>query len=43
MIYKIKKILKKKNRSKIICLTAYSKNVAEVIDPYTDIILIKLF
>ena len=37
---KISKILKKKNKSKIICLTAYSKNVAEAIDPYTDIILV---
>ena len=40
MISKIKKILKKKNKSKIICITAYSKNVAEAIDPYTDIILV---
>ena len=40
MIYKIKKILNKKNKSKIICITAYSKNVAEAIDPYTDIILV---
>ena len=40
MHQKIKKIIKKKNKSKIICLTAYSKNVAEAIDPYTDIILI---
>ncbi len=40
MISKIKKILKKKNKSKIICLTSYSKNVAEAIDPYTDIILV---
>ena len=40
MQHKIKKIIKKKNKSKIICLTAYSKNVAEAIDPYTDIILI---
>ena len=40
MRVKIKKIINKKNKSKIICLTAYSKNVAEVIDPYTDIILI---
>ena len=40
MISKIKKILNKKNKSKIICLTSYSKNVAEAIDPYTDIILI---
>ena len=37
---KLKKILKKKNKSKIICLTAYSKNIAEAIDPYTDIILV---
>ena len=40
MISKIKKILDKKNKSKIICITAYSKNVAEAIDPYTDIILV---
>ena len=40
MIYKIKKILNKKNKSKIVCLTSYSKNVAEAIDPYTDIILV---
>ena len=40
MIYKIKKILNKKNKSKIICLTSYSKNIAEAIDPYTDIILV---
>ena len=40
MQQKIKKIINKKNKSKIICLTAYSKNIAEAIDPYTDIILI---
>ncbi len=40
MISKIKKILNKKNKSKIICLTAYSKNFAEAIDLYTDIILV---
>ena len=40
MISKIKKILNKKNRSKITCLTSYSKNIAEAIDPYTDIILV---
>ena len=40
MISKIKKILNKKNKSKIICLTAYSKNVAEAIDSYTDIVLV---
>ncbi len=37
---KFNKILKKKNKSKIICLTAYSKNIAEAIDSYTDIILV---
>ena len=40
MIPKIKKILNKKNKSSIICLTAYSKNISEAIDPYTDIILV---
>ena len=40
MISKIKKILNKKNKSKIVCITAYSKNNAEAIDPYTDIILV---
>ena len=40
MISKINEILNKKNKSKIICITAYSKNVAEAIDPYTDIILV---
>ena len=37
---KINKILKKKNRSKILCLTAYSKNFAEEIDKYADITLV---
>ena len=37
---KIKKILNKKNKSKIICLTAYSKNIAEEIDKCADIILV---
>ena len=37
---KIIRILKKKNKSKIICLTAYSKNIAEAIDSYADIILV---
>ena len=36
---KIKKI-KNKTKSKIICLTAYSKNIAEVLDKYCDIILV---
>ena len=37
---KIKKIIHKKNKSKIVCLTAYSKNIAEEIDKHVDIILV---
>ena len=37
---KIKRILKKKNKSKIVCLTAYSKNIAEEVDKYVDITLV---
>ena len=37
---KIKKILSKKNKKKIICLTAYSKSFAEVTDKYADITLV---
>ena len=37
---KFKKILSKKNKSKIVCLTAYSKNVAEVVDKHADIVLV---
>ena len=37
---KIKEIIKKKNRSKIVCLTAYSKNIAEEVDKYVDITLV---
>ena len=40
MLNKIKKIISKKNKSKIICLTAYSKNFAEEIVKYTDIVLL---
>ena len=36
----INKILKKKKKDKIICLTAYSKNLASIIDNYCDIILV---
>ena len=36
----IKKILKKKNKLPIVCLTAYSKNVAKIADKYCDIILV---
>ena len=39
-MYKIKKIQNKKNKSKIICLTAYSKNIAEEVDKYADIVLV---
>ena len=37
---KIKKIIDKKNKSKLVCLTAYSKNIAEIIDNHVDIILV---
>ena len=37
---KINKILKKKNKSKILCLTAYLKNFAKEIDKYVDITLV---
>ena len=40
MLSKIKKIIKKKNKSKIVCLTAYSKNISEIIDNHTDIVLV---
>ena len=36
----IKKILNKKNKSPITCLTAYSKTVAEIADKYCDIVLV---
>ena len=36
---KIKKILNKKI-NKIVCLTAYSKNIAEILDKYADIVLV---
>jgi len=37
---KFLEIFKKKNRSKIICLTAYSKNIAQIIDKHCDIVLV---
>jgi len=37
---KIKKILKKKNKKKIICLTSYSKNISQILDKYCDIVLV---
>ena len=40
MIKKIKKILNKKNKSKIVSLTAYSKSFSKILDKYCDIILV---
>ena len=37
---KIIKIQKKKNKSKIVSLTAYSKNIAKILDKYCDIVLV---
>ncbi len=37
---KIIKILKKKNKSKIVSLTAYSKNIAKILDSHCDIVLV---
>ena len=40
MNIKIKKILSKKNKSKIVSLTAYSKSIAQILDKFCDIILV---
>jgi 3-methyl-2-oxobutanoate hydroxymethyltransferase len=40
MNIKIKKIIAKKNKSKIVSLTAYSKNISKILDNYCDIILV---
>ena len=37
---KILDIIKKKNKSKIISLTAYSKNIASIIDKHCDLVLV---
>ena len=37
---KFKNLINKKNKSKIVCLTAYSKNVASIIDKHCDLILV---
>ena len=37
---KVTNFIKKKNKSKIICLTAYSKNIASIIDKHCDLILV---
>ncbi len=37
---KIKNIILKKNKSKIVSLTAYSKNIAKILDNHVDIVLV---
>ena len=37
---KIRKILLKKNKSKIVSLTAYSSSVAKILDKFLDIVLV---
>ena len=37
---KIKKIINKKNKSKIVCLTAYSKKIASILDNHCEIVLV---
>ena len=37
---KINKLVKKKNKSKIVCLTAYSKNIASILDTHCDLVLV---
>ena len=40
MLKKIKSFLLKKNKKKLVCLTAYSKNIAKIIDKYCDLVLV---
>ncbi len=40
MLKKVKKILLKKKRTPVVCLTSYSKAFAQIIDKYCDIILV---
>ena len=40
MISKINKIIAKKNKIPIVCLTAYSKIFSKILDKYCDIILV---
>ena len=37
---KVKKFLSKKNKTKVICLTAYSKNIASILDKHCDLVLV---
>jgi 3-methyl-2-oxobutanoate hydroxymethyltransferase len=40
MKLKLKKIILKKNKSKLVCLTAYQKSIAKILDKYCDVILV---
>ena len=40
MLKKIKRLLLKKRKEKIVCLTAYSRNTAQILDKYCDLILV---
>ncbi len=40
MNIKIKNIILKKNKTKIVCLTAYSKSISKILDNFCDIILV---
>ena len=37
---KFEKLISKKNKSKIVCLTAYSKNIATILDDHCDMVLV---
>ena len=37
---KIKKLILKKNKTKIVSLTAYSKSIAKILDKHVDIVLV---
>ena len=37
---KIRSILRKKGKEPIVCLTAYTKSIAQIVDKYCDIILV---
>ena len=36
----VKKFINKKGKSKVVCLTAYSKNIASILDKYCDLVLV---
>ena len=40
MNIKINNIKLKKNKSKIVCLTAYSKSIAKILDKHVDLVLV---